>query len=131
MLLSKWDNLSPCSTKSIHVCKKLPFAFLLQAEQIFSVNIWYIYFFNSVGGFCGFFLYYFQKLQLLVTKFFWNNYCCIAHLIVWFQKMCFRVLKSYFKLEILIFLSFVVSSLVHILNQNAPFLTKKLSAVKS
>ena len=40
-------------------------------------------------------------------------------------KMCLRFLKSYFKLEILIFLTFLVSFLVDMFNEKAPFLTKK------
>ena len=50
----------------------------LQAGQIFSVSIWYTYFFNFGRGFCGPFLCYFQKLQLLLVKIFWNNFCCIV-----------------------------------------------------
>ena len=47
------------------------------------------------------------------------------------SKSCLRFSKSYFKLEILIFLSFVVSFLVDMFGEKAPFLTKKISAVKS
>ena len=46
------------------------------------------------------------------------------------SKSCLRFSKSYFKLEILIFLSFVVSFLVDMFGEKAPFLTKKI-AVKS
>ena len=46
-------------------------------------------------------------------------------------KKCLRFLKSYFKLEILIFLSFVVSFSVDMFNSKALFLTKKASVVKS
>ena len=59
----------------------------------------------------GFFC-YFWKLQILVIKMFLNNFCCIILLFVWARKECLRFLKSYLKLEILIFLSFVVSFLV-------------------
>ena len=52
---------------------------------------------------------YFQKLQLLVVKKFWNNFCSIALLFGWAQKVCLRFLKSYFKLEILILLAFLGS----------------------
>ena len=45
--------------------------------------------------------------------------------------MCLRFLKFCFKLEILISLSFMVSSLAVMFNLKAPFLTKKTSAVKS
>ena len=41
-----------------------------------------------------------------------NNFCCIVLVFVWAQKICLRFFESYFKLEILIFLSFVVSFLV-------------------
>ena len=65
MLPSKWEDLSCFSTKLIHVCKKLPFVL---TEQKFSLNIQYTY--VSILGvtFAVSFLYYFQKLQLLVIK---------------------------------------------------------------
>ena len=72
-----------------------------------------IYIFSIMGiAFAALFLCYSQKLQLLVIKKFWNIFCCIVLLFVWAQKVCNRFLKSYFKLEILIFLSFLVSVLV-------------------
>ena len=46
-------------------------------------------------------------------------------------KKCLRFWKSYFKLEILIFLSFVMSFLVDEFNKKAPFLTMKILALKS
>ena len=89
----------------------------LQTEQIFSVNILYACFFAILAGaFAVLFLCYFQKLQLLVVKRFWANFCYIVLPIVWAQKACIRFLRSYFKLEILIFLSFVVSFLVDMFN---------------
>ena len=55
------------------------------------------------------FLYYFQNLQLLVEK---SSEITFAALYILLylraQKVYLRFLKSYFKLEILIFLSFVV-----------------------
>ena len=91
----------------------------LQAEQIFSVNMWHTCFFNFSCGFCGFFFYvislcYFQKFQLLVVQKFWTNFCFIVLLFA--QKVCLRFLKSYFKLDILTFLSFVVHFLVDTFN---------------
>ena len=74
----------------------------LQAEQIFSVNIYYTYFSILGVTFTVPFLCYFQKLQLLV-KTFSTNFCCIVLLYLWAQNVCLRFLKSYFKLEILIF----------------------------
>ena len=63
----------------------------------------YIYIYISILGvaFAVRFLYYFQKLQLLVVYNFWTNFCCIVLLYHWAQKLCLRFLKSYFKLEIL------------------------------
>ena len=82
----------------------------LQAEQIFCQ-------YRILGVvFVVPFLCYFQKLQLLVVKKFEKKICCLVLLFVWAQKVCLRFLKYYFKLEISIFLSFVVYFLVHMFN---------------
>ena len=81
----------------------------LQAEQIFSVNIQYTYFSILAVTFTVPFLCYFQKLQLLVAEECRSNFCCFVLLHLWAEKVCLRFLKSYFKLEILMFLSSVVS----------------------
>ena len=112
MLPSKWENLSRCSTKLIHVWKKTTTCIGLQAQQIFSVNILYTYFSILGVAFAVSFLCYFQKLQLLVVKIFWANFCCIVLLYFWDQKVYLRFLKPYFKLEILVFSPFLVSFLV-------------------
>ena len=70
------------------------------------------------------FLYHFQKLQLLVVKKFLNKICYIVLLFVWAQKVCLRILKSYFKLAMLIILPFVESFLVDIFNQKLLFSEK-------
>ena len=131
MLPSKWENLSRSSIKLFHFCKKLPLIALDTGRN----NIFCKYnihiFSNLDVAFAVPFLCYLQKLQLLVIKTIWNNFCCIVLLFVWAQKVCLRFLKSYFKLEILIFLSFAVSFLVDMFNWRAPFLTKRISAVKS
>ena len=103
----------------------------LRAEQMLYVNIWYTN--SSILGvaFTVPFLCYFQKLQLLDVKRFWTNFCWIVLLYLWAQKVCLTFLKSFFKLEILVFLSFIVSLLVDMLNYKPPFLTKKISAMKS
>ena len=88
----------------------------LRAEQIFSLNIWYTYFSILGVAFTIPFLCYFQKFQLLVVKKFWTNFCSIVLLYLWAQKLRLKFLKSNFKLEILIFLSFVVSFLVDMFN---------------
>ena len=82
-------------------------------------------FFQFWTRFMLFLLHYFQKVQLLVVKKIWNDFCFIVLMRPWAWKMCFRFLKSYFKLEILMFWSFVVSSLVYMFNQKAYFLMKK------
>ena len=88
----------------------------LQAEQIFSVHIWYTCFLNFGRGFCTPFPMLFRKAPASSGKKFWNNFCCIVLLFVWSQKVCLRFLKSFFKLEILIFLPFVVSFLADMFN---------------
>ena len=101
-----------CSTKLIQFCKKLLLA-LDYGKSKYFLYIFNIYIFSVLGvDFAVPFLCCFQKLQLLVVKKNWNNFCCITLLFVWAQKVCLRFLKSYFKLKILIFLSFVVSYLV-------------------
>ena len=79
----------------INVClQKTTTCIGLQAEQIFSVNIWYTYFSILDVAFAVPLLYYLQKLQLLVVKKFWTNFCCIVLLNLWAQKVC---LKSVFQ----------------------------------
>ena len=101
----------------------------LQAEQIFPVNTWYTYFFNFGRGFCGSFSMLFSKVPGSLQNT-WN-FSCIVLLFVWAQKLCLRFLKSFLKLEILMFLSFGVSFLVDMFNWKSYFLTKKTSLVKS
>ena len=83
MLPSKWQNLSDFSTRLIHACKN----YHLRAEQIFLVNKWYTYFSILGAAIAVPFLYYFQKLQLLVVNNFWTNFCCIVLLYLWAQKV--------------------------------------------
>ena len=85
----------------------------LQTEQIFSVNINYTYFGQ---GFCTSFSLSFLNTPASCGKKCWYNFCCIAFLFVWAQKLCLRSLNFFFKLEILIFLSFVVPILVDMFN---------------
>ena len=107
MLSSKFESLF----YKINTClQKATTCIGLQAEQIFSVNIYYTYFSILGVAFTVSFLFYFQKFQLLVVKKFWTNFCRIVLLYLRAQKICLRFLKSYFRLEI-IFLSFVVSFL--------------------
>ena len=104
---------------------------VLQNQYIFAKN----YYLHGIGGkasiVCKYIIYiffqfwewllvsflcFFQKLQLLVVKIFSNNFCCIVLLFVWAHKVCLRFLKSYFKLKILILLSFLVSFLMNMFN---------------
>ena len=124
MLSLKWEDLSRFSTK-LHVCKKTATCTGLQAEQIFSVNIF-------GRGFCGSFPMLFPKALVSCCKnFFELMNCCMVLLYLWAQKRCLWFLKSYFKLEISTFLYFMVSFLLDMFNQKAPYLTKKTWAMKS
>ena len=114
MLPSKWENLSG-STKLMHFCKKLPLGWDCRQSK-YSLYIYNIRFLNFGRGFCTPFSMLFRKAPASSGKKFWNNFCCIVLLFVWSQKVCLRFLKSYFKLEILIFLPFVVSFLADMFN---------------
>ena len=73
---------------------------------IFNINK-HIFHFWAVPFLC-----YFQKLQLLVIKKFWNNFCCFVILFLWAQKMCLRFLKILFQTGNINILSLMVSFLV-------------------
>ena len=81
--------------------------------NILSKYIIYI-FFNFGCGFYGSFPMLFSKAPTFWTNFkkIWTNFCCIVLLYLRARKLCLRISKSYFRLEILIFLSFVVYLLV-------------------
>ena len=113
MLPSKWGNLSCYSTKLIHVCKSYHLVWIVGRANILNKHIIFI-FFNFGCGFYGFFPMLFLKAPTLWTNFkkIWTNFCCIVLLYLRARKLCLRISKSYFRLEILIFLSFVVYLLV-------------------
>ena len=68
MLPLKWENLSRCSTKLIHVCKKLPLELDCRRSK-YSQWIYNIHIFSILGmAFEVLFLCYFQKLLLLAVK---------------------------------------------------------------
>ena len=128
MLPSRWENVNRCSIKLIYFCNKLRLASDCKQSK-YSQQIYnsYTYFSILSVAFAVSFLCYFQKLQLFDVKKIWTNFCCILLLYLWAQKVCLRFLKPYFKLDILIFLSFVMSFLVDTFNQNAPFWRKSIS----
>ena len=89
----------------------------------------FTYFCNFGRDFYGVFL--FPKTPASCCKKNWNNLCCTVLLFAWAQKICLRFLKSYFKLEMLILLTFVVSFEVDMLKLKSYFSDKKTSSVKS
>ena len=112
--------------------KNLPLAkiYRLQTEQ-YSLKICNIHIFSILSlTFAVPFLCYFQKFHLLLVKKFWNKFCCIVFLFLWAPKLCLRCLKSYFKLEILIFLYFMGSYSIYV-QVKSSFFDEKWSAVKS
>ena len=103
ILPSKWENLSRYCTKYNTCLQKTTTCIGLRAEEIFSVNIYqymltYTYFSILGVAFKVPFLYYFQKLQLLVKKEFWTNFCYVLLLYLWAQIVCLRFLFFFFKL---------------------------------
>ena len=126
MLPSMWANLSCYSTKLIHICKSYHLHWIVGRANILSKYIIYI-FFNFGCGFFGSFTMLFSKDPIFRTnlKNFWTNFCCILLLYLWARKVCLRISKFYFKLEVLIFLSFVVYLLVDNVQLKSPFSDEK------
>ena len=126
MLPSKWENVSCYSTKLIHVCKSYHLHWIVGRANILSKYIIYI-FFNFGCGFYGSFPMLFSKAATFWTNFkkIWTNFCCIVLLYLRARKVCLRILKSYFKLEILIFLSFAVYLLVDNVQLKSSFSDEK------
>ena len=111
MLPSKWEHLSRCSTRLMQ--KNYHFYWIIGRTNILCKNLKDT--FSILGMVLRFLFYVILKVQLLVLKFFLSNFCCTV-LLVSDQKECLKFLKSYFRLEILIFFSFMVSILVDLLN---------------
>ena len=117
--LRKFESLS----YKINTClKKLPL--VLDCGQskysLWIFNIYIYIYIRSISilvlAFVVPFLCYFLKLQILMIKKFWNDFCCIVFLFLWAQKVHLRFLKSDFKLKILTYLSLMVSFLVDMFN---------------
>ena len=111
MLPSKWEHLSRCSTRLMQ--KNYHFYWIIGRTNILCKNLKDT--FSILGMVLRFLFYVILKVQLLLLKFFLSNFCCTV-LLVSDQKECLKFLKSYFRLEILIFFSFMVSVLVDLLN---------------
>ena len=95
--------------------KNYHFHWIAGRASIISKYIIYI-FFNFGRDFYGFFPILFPKAPASYCKKILTNFWCIPLLYLWPQKLGLRFLKSNFKLEMLIFLSFMVSFLVDMSN---------------
>ena len=117
-LESFFYKMKPC-------LQKLPLALDCRQNK-YSLQIFNIHMPSVLGlAFVVLFPCYFQKIQILLIKRFWNNFYRIVLLFASAQKVHFSFLKSCFKLEILIFLPFVLSFLVDMFNWENPFLAAK------
>ena len=86
---SKWENLSPCSTK-LTLSKKLLLASGCRQTK-YSLLVFKIHIFSILSmAFAVPFPSYFQKLQLLLLKQNWNNAWSILLPFVWAPKVCLR-----------------------------------------
>ena len=132
MLPLKWENLSLCSTKSMYFCKKLPLALGCRQNKysllMYNIHILPI---SKISSFCSSFYVLFPKAPASCGKKNRNKSFYIVLLFVCAQKVCLRFLKSYFKLETLILLFFVVSFQQIYSTKKHLLLTKKSSAAKS
>ena len=103
MLSSKFESLfykiNTCLQKNFHFHWIGGIANILCKNRIYNIYI-YIYIYSILGvAFVAFaisFPCYFQKLQILVVKKIWNNFCCIVIVFVWAQKLS-QILKIFFQ----------------------------------
>ena len=107
MLSSNWENLSRCCTRLIHCCKKTTTCIELQTKQILSVNIYCTYFFQFWAWPLRFLFNVIFKVPASWYKKNLNKFLLHCTFLFMSSKSV-----SYFKLDLLIFLSFVVSFLV-------------------
>ena len=91
MLPSKWENLSCCSTKLIHVCKKL--------AGITNILIKYIIyiFFNFGCGFCSLFPMLFLKAPVSCCNKFLNYFLLHGTSIFMSSRTVSRIFKILFQ----------------------------------
>ena len=104
-------KINTCWQKKDKQTKDLPLV-LDCWQRKYSLRLYNIHIFQFWARLLQFLSYVISKsFKLLDEKKFWTNFCCIVLLYWSAQRVCRRFLKSYLKLEILIFLSFVVSFL--------------------
>ena len=101
------------STKNYHLPGIEGRANILFEYSIYIYIYIYIYIFIFGYGFCGSFSMLFPEGPGSCDK---QTLCYIVLLFLWAQKACLRFLNFFFKLDMLIYLSFVVSFLVDMFN---------------
>ena len=94
MLPSKWENLSRCCTKLIHLCRKLPLA-LDYRQRILFVNIYIFFNFERVS--CGFFSVLFPKAPASWRKKKLKYFLLHCTSICMSSKACLRFFKVFFQ----------------------------------
>ena len=129
MLASKWERLICCSTKLLHSCKKKKkkkkknycmhwIAGRANIIYIYICHICYIYVIYI--QFCEWGLLFAVPFFFVISKsssfLWWKNFAALYFYLYELKKWFPRFLKSCFKLEILLFLYFVVSFLVDMFN---------------
>ena len=98
----KGENLTRCSTKLIHFCKKTTTWIILQTEQTFSVSI---YFFNFGRGFCGSFSMLFPKAPPSCGKNILKSFLLHCTSICMSSKNMSHIFKILFQTEDIVSLS--------------------------
>lgn len=120
------ECLGQYNAKSWHVWKReFNLDWIFDTSNI--LNNYYCYYFMVIldAVFIVPSQYSFLKLQLYVLKKLWNDFCCIVFLFPSAWKTCLTFSKSFFELEILMFLPIRVSFLSYISKYKAVYLAKK------
>ena len=95
MLSSNWENLSRCSTKSIHVCKSYHLHWIVSRANILSKYIIYV-FFNFAGGFYDSFLMLLPKAPASCCKKILNSFLLHSTSIFMSSKSMSQIFKILF-----------------------------------
>ena len=129
MLPSKSKNLSRCSKKIIHFCKNYHLHQTADRANILCKYTIYIFFFNFWRGFSGFYSVLFLKTPASCGKNVLKQF--LLHCTSVLAQKVFQIFKILFQTEdINIFAVLGVLSSRYV-QLKSPFLTKKISAVKS